>query len=77
MRSASRLGGQEKDRALECSLRSAALDVTLPGRPVRRGRLHVASQIMRQVCAIFADMGFQIYRSREVEDDLRSARIVG
>jgi phenylalanyl-tRNA synthetase alpha chain len=24
---------------------------------------------MREICAIFADLGFQIYRSREVEDD--------
>lgn len=60
---------REKDRALEASLSSEALDVTLPGRPAPRGRLHIATQFMRQVCAVFADMGFQIYRSREVEDD--------
>jgi phenylalanyl-tRNA synthetase alpha chain len=36
---------------------------------VRRGRIHIANQNLRQICAIWADMGFQIYRSREVETD--------
>ena len=60
---------QLKAQALERSLTSDALDVTLPGRPVRRGRLHLSTQALREVRAIFADMGFQVYRSREVEDD--------
>jgi phenylalanyl-tRNA synthetase alpha chain len=67
---------QEKESALERSLQSAGLDVTLPGRPVPRGRLHVATQIMRQICAVFADLGFQIYRSREVEDDLTNFELL-
>ncbi|MEK9164014.1 MAG: phenylalanine--tRNA ligase subunit alpha [Chloroflexota bacterium] len=54
---------------LEVSLRAEALDVTLPGRPLRRGRLHIATQTLRQICAIWADMGFQVYRSREIESD--------
>lgn len=58
-----------KARELERSLTQDRLDVTLPGRPVRRGRLHVATRIMRQITSIFADLGFQVYRSREVEDD--------
>ena len=58
-----------KQRALEQSLKTDALDVTLPGRPVPRGRLHVATQTLRRIYAVFADLGFQIYRSREVEDD--------
>ena len=58
-----------KDSALEASLRAAPLDVTLPGRPVQRGRLHIATQVMRQIRQVFADLGFQVYRSREVEDD--------
>src|SRR6202008_3602938 len=58
-----------KDLALERSLTAQPLDVTLPGRPAPRGRLHVATQVMREICAVFADMGFQVYRSREVESD--------
>jgi phenylalanyl-tRNA synthetase alpha chain len=58
-----------KKLALERSLTAAALDVTLPGRTARRGRLHVSTQTLRAIYAVFADMGFQIYRSPEVEDD--------
>src|SRR5882724_8549991 len=59
-----------KEQALARSLLQDALDVTLPGWPVPRGRLHVATRVMREIRALFADMGFQVYRSREVEDDL-------
>ncbi len=45
------------------------LDVTLPGRKPNRGRLHPATQNLRRVLAILADMGFQVYTSREVESD--------
>jgi len=54
---------------MEAALRLGALDVTLPGRPRAQGRLHPATQGLRQIYAVFADMGFQIYRSREVESD--------
>lgn len=56
-------------QSLEQSLREDRLDVTLPGRNYIRGRLHPSNQVLRQIYAIFADMGFQIYRSREVETD--------
>src|SRR4029078_11707179 len=39
------------------------------GRARPRGRLHPATQILRQINAIFADLGFQVYRTREVETD--------
>jgi phenylalanyl-tRNA synthetase alpha chain len=51
------------------SLQAERLDVTLPGRPTVRGRLHPATQTLRKICHIFGEMGFQIYRSREVETD--------
>jgi phenylalanyl-tRNA synthetase alpha chain len=65
-----------KDSALEASLQATPLDVTLPGRPVQRGRLHVATQVMRQIRQVFADLGFQVYRSREVEDDLTNFELL-
>ncbi|HOA24511.1 MAG TPA: phenylalanine--tRNA ligase subunit alpha [Aggregatilineales bacterium] len=58
-----------KSRELAQSLEEGALDVTLPGRPVVMGRLHPATQTLRQIYAIWADMGFQVYRSRDVEED--------
>ena len=58
-----------KEKALQLSLTTNPLDVTLPGRSRPRGRLHPATQVLRQIYAIFADMGFQVYRTREVETD--------
>lgn len=60
---------QLKQADLRRSLQAERLDVTLPGRPLRRGRLHPATQTLRQIFAIFADMGFQVYRARDVELD--------
>jgi phenylalanyl-tRNA synthetase alpha chain len=58
-----------RQAALERSLQKERLDVTLPGRAVIRGRLHPTTQTLRQIYKVFADMGFQVYRSREVETD--------
>jgi len=55
--------------AIEQALQAERLDITLPGRPARRGRLHPATQTLDEISRVFADMGFQIYRSREVESD--------
>lgn len=54
---------------VEHSLNTDAIDVTMPGRPARRGRLHISTQILRQIFSIWTEMGFQIYRSRDVETD--------
>lgn len=58
-----------KTAELQATIASTALDVTLPGRPQWRGRLHPATQTLRQIYRIWGDMGFQIYRSRDVETD--------
>jgi len=58
-----------QNAALMLTLESEWLDVTLPGRPVGRGRLHPNSLTMREIYRIFGEMGFQTYRSREVESD--------
>jgi len=58
-----------KQEELERALRAAQVDVTLPGRRPQLGRLHPATQTLRAIYAIFARMGFQVFRSREVETD--------
>jgi len=58
-----------KQADLAHSLSSERLDVTLPGRAIPRGRLHPVTQTLREIYRVFADMGFQVYRSREVETD--------
>jgi phenylalanyl-tRNA synthetase alpha chain len=55
--------------ALQHSLSNDVLDVTMPGRrPIRSG-IHPANQTLRKIYKIFGDMGFQVYRSRDVETD--------
>ena len=59
-----------KQNQLARSLRQDRVDVTLPGFPTNLGRLHPTTQILREIADIFADMGFQVFDSREVESDL-------
>ncbi len=54
---------------LEREMARGALDVTLPGRPGGPGHLHITTQTLRQIISIFAEMGFQVYESRDVESD--------
>jgi phenylalanyl-tRNA synthetase alpha chain len=54
---------------LQQSLTRDVVDATLPGRPLVQGRLHPATQTMRRILSIFADMGFQVFQSRDVETD--------
>jgi phenylalanyl-tRNA synthetase alpha chain len=54
---------------LDAQIAAGTLDVTLPGRRPSRGRLHIITQTMRDIYRVFGDMGFQIYRSRDVETD--------
>lgn len=55
--------------ALARSLAAERLDVTLPGRPAPLGRLHPDTQTLRELYRVFGEMGFQVFRSREVETD--------
>jgi len=42
-------------------------DITLPGRPLPRGRLHPITQTLYEICDIFVSMGFQVVEGPEVE----------
>ncbi len=58
-----------REQELARSMEEGQIDVTLPGRPVLTGGLHPATQTLREIYAIWAEMGFQVYRSRDVETD--------
>jgi phenylalanyl-tRNA synthetase alpha chain len=51
------------------SLQEGAIDVTLPARPRERGGLHPSTYTLREFYRIWSDLGFQVFRSRDVEDD--------
>jgi phenylalanyl-tRNA synthetase alpha chain len=55
--------------ALSESLQTEKLDVTLPGKAVQLGKLHPVTRTLRKIYKIFAEMGFQVYQTREVESD--------
>jgi len=63
--------GLLKEAALEARLASERLDVTLPVREtgVETGRIHPISQVMDELTAIFADLGFSIAEGPDVESD--------
>jgi phenylalanyl-tRNA synthetase alpha chain len=58
-----------QDAELAADLESGALDVTLPGRQPAVGGVHPSIQTLRRFAEIWAEMGFQVYRSRDVETD--------
>lgn len=58
-----------KADALAAELAADRLDVSMPGRTPSFGHIHLTNQVIGQVQAIFADMGFQLDESPEVELD--------
>jgi phenylalanyl-tRNA synthetase alpha chain len=53
----------------EKALLRERIDVTLPGRGVRRGTLHPVTQVRDEICRIFAGLGFSVVEGPEVELD--------
>jgi phenylalanyl-tRNA synthetase alpha chain len=56
-----------RQAALQTLTTTAALDVTLPGRPQGGGGLHPVTQTMRDCLKAFAEMGFRVFEGPEVE----------
>ncbi len=59
------------EAALEARLASEKVDITLPLRatPAETGRIHPVSQVIDELTAIFADMGFSIAEGPDIETD--------
>lgn len=60
-----------ESEALEQRLATERIDVTLPvpAGPADRGRIHPVSQVVDEITAIFADMGFAIAEGPDIETD--------
>lgn len=58
-----------REYELRHSLEEGGIDVTLAGRPRPVGGLHPSTIMLRRIADIWAEMGFQVYRSRDVEHD--------
>ena len=59
------------EAALEARLSAERIDVTLPvpEAPESRGRIHPISQVIEELTAIFADMGFSVAEGPDIETD--------
>ncbi len=55
--------------ALDARLASERVDVTLPVRPELAGTIHPVSQVLDEITAVFADLGFAIADGPDVEYD--------
>ena len=61
--------GEIENARLEHVMTSERIDVTLPGPPLPRGRLHPITQTLRDMLGAFNSMGFQTMEGPEVEWD--------
>jgi phenylalanyl-tRNA synthetase alpha chain len=61
---------------LEARLAAEAVDVTTPGRSIRRGSLHPILETAREIADVFAQFGFVVYEGPEVEDDLTNFQML-
>jgi phenylalanyl-tRNA synthetase alpha chain len=58
-----------QEQALNARLSSERVDVTLPVRPESQGTIHPVSQVLDEITAIFADIGFAVAEGPDVEFD--------
>jgi len=57
------------DVALNARLASEKIDVTLPPPPAPEGSVHPISQVLEEITAIFADLGFAVAEGPDIEFD--------
>lgn len=56
-------------QALAKQLEDETIDVTLPGRQIKKGQTHILTQIMEEMEDMFLGMGYEIIEGTEVELD--------
>ena len=61
-----------KAAALEAKLAEERIDITLPTAPEAQGTLHPVSQVIEEITAIFAAMGFTVALGPDIEDDFHN-----
>jgi phenylalanyl-tRNA synthetase alpha chain len=58
--------------ALDARLAAERVDLTLPPPPERKGRVHPTMQVMDEMIAVFAEMGFSLAEGPDIEDDFHN-----
>ena len=57
---------------LDTRLAAETLDLSLPAPPRRKGSVHPTMQVMDEMVAIFAEMGFSLAEGPDIEDDFHN-----
>ena len=50
-------------------LKDEKIDITLPVRPFRRGKIHPVSQVIDEISSIFSEIGFSVAEGPDVESE--------
>ena len=58
-----------EERELKEKLESDSIDITLPGKKIKKGSLHPMTRIEEQFEDLFASMGYTVYDGPEIESD--------
>ncbi len=58
-----------EEKAIEEQLEKEAIDVTLPGRPVKVANAHPLTRVIEEIEDLFISMGYEIAEGPEVEKD--------
>jgi phenylalanyl-tRNA synthetase alpha chain len=69
-------GARLRTGELAARLAAETVDVTTPGRPIRRGSLHPIVETAGRIAEIFGQFGFVVYEGPEVEDDLTNFQML-
>jgi phenylalanyl-tRNA synthetase alpha chain len=58
-----------KTEEINSKLQNEVVDITLPVRPEKIGRIHTLSKVINEVKLIFAHMGFKVVDGPDIEDE--------
>ena len=58
--------------ALDAKLAAERVDLSLPPPPERKGRVHPTMQVLDEMIAVFADLGFALAEGPDIEDDFHN-----
>jgi len=67
----------ELDREAGAADLERRVDVSLPGRPSPAGHAHILSQVLDEMVAIFAELGFEVAEGPQVETDFHNFEALG
>ncbi len=56
--------------AVNAKLKSESIDVTMPGKEIKVGKMHLLEKTIREIEDVFIGMGYEVCEGPEVEEDL-------